>query len=84
MVYFAPDAPLLHPESQKLSAVADEAYLVAETPLSVRESQTLSAVAARPSVANNELSLSLLLLSLTSPCSADSSARHCLSRSLLH
>ena len=46
-------------ESQKLSAVADEAYLAADTPLSVRpgESQTLSAVAAGCSVANNELCL---------------------------
>ena len=37
-------------ESQKLSAVADEAYLAADSPLSIRpgESQTLSAVLLDP------------------------------------
>ena len=51
-------------ESQKLSAVADKAYLAAGTPLSVRprESQTLSTVVTGPSIAHDEICLFFLLL----------------------
>ena len=76
-MYSAPDTPLHEFWSLRSSPplpLTKPSYL---GPISVRprESQTLSTDAAGPSVAHDELSLSLLLLSPISFCSGDSSAR---------